>query len=306
MPIKRAADRFRRLGKIAGLILFLWQVGGSSAALAQTSPDSIRISRALFYAIQQDLAEWDSLSHIMQRAPLPDTTTLLISKKQFNAAYPDVISNLLRYQAFRAERLRELTHTIRSLIRLYRPDSLVSECSLYPPLTDSCLIVPRALWKRNLAKLEKLDFILRASTKDSTLLFQRSRKATVSENFWGTPSLTLSGKIIFLSPKRDTLYTLIIRRLHVPVVYRRSFWRFQATALLMAGSFFNGKQDANWAVGLSTANYRRFFLSIFLGKKGVGAAAGWRLFAHAGPVLGVQPSLSGVVTPAIGFAFLLN
>jgi len=306
LPIKRVAEPLRRFGKMVGLALFLWQAFGFSAALAQMSPDSIRISRVLFRAVQRDLAEWDSLSRAMSSTPLPDTTTVVISRRQFNATYPDVISNLLRYQAFRAEKLKRLTETIRSLIKIYRPDSLVSECSLYPPLTDSCLIVSRTLWEQSLSKLKKLNFILRASTEDSTLLFQVSRKATITENFWGNPTLTLSGKVIFLSPKRDTLYTLNIRRLKLPVVYSPNFWRFQATAVFTAGLSFSGKKGENWALGISGANYRRFFLTIFLGRKGLGAGAGWRLFAHAGPILGIHQSFSGVIVPALGFAFLLN
>ncbi len=303
--LKKAGRRLRRFGVIAGLALFLWQATGFSVGMAQMTPDSIRISRALFLTVQRDLAEWDSLSRASERTPLPDTTTIVISKRQFNKSFPDVISNLLRYQTFRAAKLRPLTKTILALEKTYRPDSLVSECSLYPLLTDSCLIVPRRLWKQSLLKLEKLDFILSASTKDSTLIFQTTRKAIVSENFWGYPSLTLGGRIIFLSPKRDTLYTLNIRRLKLPATYRRNFWKFHITAVLTAQAPFGGNAES-WAFGVSGANYRRFFLTAFLGRKGLGAGIGWHLFEHAGPILGGNQSFAGVGVPFIGFAFLLN
>lgn len=305
LPLKKAGRRLRRVGAIVGLTLFLWQIVGFSVSLAQMAPDSIRISRALFLSVQRDLAQWDSLSHVSQRMPLPDTTTVIISKQQFDTTFPDVMSNLLRYQTVRARQLKRVTETIRALVKIYRPDSLVSECSLYPPPTDSCLIVPRAFWEQSLSKLEKLHSILRASTDDSTLLFQSSRKMTVTENFWGYPSLTLSGKIIFLSPQKDTLYTLNIRRLKLPAIYKRCFWKFHITAVLTVQAPFGGN-TGSWAFGVSGANYRRFFLTAFLGRKGLGAGVGWRLFEHAGPILGGNQSFAGVGVPVIGFAFLLN
>ncbi len=238
---------------------------------------------------------------------MPDTTTIVISKRQFNATYPDVISNLLRYQAFRTKRLVRLTRNIQSLIKIHRPDSTFSECSLYRLPVDSCLVVPKVLWEQSISKLKKLEFILSASTKDSTLIFQTSGKAIVSENFFGSPSVNITGKVIFLSPKRDTLYTLLIRRLKIPAVYKRSIWAFHLTAVLTINiSADKSGNRASWAIGVSSVNYRRFFLTAFLGTKGAGAALGWRLFEHAGPALGIKQSFSGIPAPVLGFAFLLN
>ncbi|GBD93592.1 hypothetical protein BMS3Abin05_01176 [bacterium BMS3Abin05] len=279
----------------------------NSTGQAQTPADSIQIPKSLYRNVQRYLAEWDSLSRIPAKFVRPDTVRLKLSKKRFQAIYPDIISNLWRYQSFRLRGVHQMTETIRALIKIQKPDTLLTECALYRFPDDSCLIISRKFWQKSLKQLEILNQIYNASTKDSTLIFKNTALPVVSETFWGRSNVTLSGKIIFRSQRGDTLYTLAIKRLKVPVQYQPDFWRAHLTMSLQLGLLPGPKNTPrNWTVGLAAMNYRRFFLHVFLGLKGFGGGLGYRLFEHAGPTLGIENTYWGVTVPAAGFAFLLN
>ncbi len=293
---------WKRGALLGCLFLFL----GVRSARAQPQADSLKIPKNLYFRVEAALSAWDSVSHAPP-VTLPKSGTVTVSRQQFEATYSDVVAQLLRFESFQTQKAADLARTIRELVKIRYPDSTVSLCRFLQWPIDSCLTVPRKIWRNQLNQLERLEQIFSASTRDSTLLWQPAKTAVLSTDFWGRASVTLSGKIIFLSPKRDTLYALTIKKLKVPARVKRNFWRLHLTANLQwggVGAEWHLKQG--WALGVSSANYKRFFGELFLGIRGVGAGVGWRLFEHAGPVAGIQTSFGGLWLPTAGFAFLLN
>ncbi len=287
-------------------ILGLWSLltGNFAPVAAQTPSDSLRIPQKLYLQVERYLTVWDSLSQVKEVA-LPESGAVTIPRRQFEIIYPDIATNLLRYQTFQMKKILDLTQTIQALVRVRFPDSTLSVCRLLQPPTDSCLTVPRRVWQKNVGELEILQQIFAASTRDSTLEWQTTGTPTVTTNFWGKPFVHLSGRLIFLSSERDTLYTLEIHKLKVAARVKKNFWQVHLT-VNWHWSGLGKSLASSWAVGASSANYRRFFGEIFLGPKGGGAGFGWRLFENAGPVLGVQASFAGAWFPTAGFAFFLN
>ncbi len=275
-------------------------------ANAQSRADSLEIPNNLYFRVEAALSAWDSISGA-RRVPLPESGSVTVSRRQFEATHPDVVAQLLRFENFQLNDAADLARTIQQLVKIRYPDSTASLCRLLQIATDSCVTVPRKFWRKQLKQLERLQQIFAASTRNSTLLWRPAQTATLTTDFWGRASVTLSGRIIFLSPERDTLYTLRVRKLKVPARITQNFWRLHLTANLQLTLIeTKGGPKQSWALGVSGANYRRFFGEIFLGTRGAGLGAGWRLFAYAGPVLGVQATFAGFWLPTVGLAFLLN
>ncbi len=300
--IGRSVRCFENFLLLSG-VFFLLSAGSGRA---QVRADSLKIPRRLYLQVERDLAVWDSVSRAPQ-AIFRESGFVTISRRRFEAIYPDIESNLLRFLTFRLKKLRDLSQTLRALVKIRYPDSTLSPCRFLRLPGDSYVTVSRAMWRKNLRQLAVLHGILTASSRDSTLLWETTEPPEISTNFWGRPFVKLSGKIRFLSPQRDTLYTLTLHQLKLPAKITRHFWQVCLTANWQILPIFDKRPLVqSLAFGISAAHYRRFFGEIFLGTKGLGLGVGWRIFENAGPLVGIQADFSGVWRPTAGLAFLLN